>query len=187
MALAPLALALALAAQPGPAEPSAEVRSQVRALLGAIHDPVAPGAFLALGAGAEEALLDFARDGRLPPSRRARALEALAGVGGPRAEAVHRELADSTSAPRAVRRSAVRGLGQLAGPARARGALTAYLERDRDPTVRAAAAEALARAAPAEGCDRIRSQARAEAAPARFERALSLCEASPGRADPPSR
>jgi HEAT repeat protein len=186
MALAPLALALALAAQPATAEPSPEVRAEVRALLGAIHDPVSPDTFRALGPGTEEALLDFARDGRLPPSRRARALEALAGLGGPRAEAVHRELADETSAPRAVRRSAVRGLGQLAGAARAWGALTAYLERDRDPTVRAAAAEALARAAPEEGCEQVRAQARAEAAPARFQRALSLCDAR-GQAEPPGR
>jgi HEAT repeat protein len=186
MALASVALALALAAQPGPVEPTPEVRSQVRALLGAIHGPVDVEAFRALGPGAEEALLESARDGTLAPSRRARALEALAGFGGPRAEAVHRELAAATSAPRAVRRTAVRGLGQLAGAADARVALTGYLERDRDPTVRAAAAEALARAAPEEGCARIRSQARAEASPARYERALSLCDA-PGQADPPSR
>jgi HEAT repeat protein len=174
--LAPLALALALAA-PGAAEPPPDVRDEVRALLGAIHGGVSPERFRELGPGAEEALLELARaDG--PPLQRVRALEALAGLGGPRAEEAHREVAASASAPRAVRRGAVRGLARLAGPARATPELAGYLERDRDPTVRAAAAEALAAVAPAEACARIRAQARAEQAAGRFHRAVSLCERS---------
>jgi HEAT repeat protein len=175
-----LLLALALAASAAP-EPAPDVRDEVRALLGAIHGGVPAERFRALGPGAEEALLEYAREDG-PPLRRVRALEALAGLGGARAEEVHREVAAS-SAPRAVRRGAVRGLARLAGPARATTALAPFLERDRDPTVRAAAAEALAAVAPADACARIRSQARAEQAVGRFRRAMALCE----RARPPAR
>jgi HEAT repeat protein len=170
------ALALALAAS-APAEPSPDVRAEVRALLGAIHGGVSAETFRALGPGAEEALVELARDDG-PPLRRVRALEALAGLGGERAEELHREVAASATAPRAVRRGAVRGLARLAGPARATPELAPFLERDRDPAVRAAAAEALAAVAPAEACPRIRTQARAEQAVGRFRRAMSLCERS---------
>jgi hypothetical protein len=177
MSLAPVVLALALAASPAPAEaPPSDVRDQVRALLGAIHGPVSPEAFRALGPGAEDALLGFARDETAMPSERVRALEALAGLGGAPAEAAHRDVAANVSAPRAVRRTAVRGLGRLAGPARAPRELSAYLEKDPDPTVRAVAAEALAAEAPADACGRIRARARVESAPARFQRALARCE-----------
>ncbi len=173
MALA-LVLAVALAASSGPAEPPADVRDQVRALLGAIDRPVPPETFRALGPGAEDALAEFARSD-VSPMRRVRALQALAGLGGARAEAVHREVAASSSAQGTVRRTAVRGLGRLTGPDRAVRELSPYLEKDRDPGVRAAAAEALATHAPADGCALVRARARAEPAPARFGRALSLC------------
>jgi HEAT repeat protein len=169
-----LLLALALAASAAP-DPAPDVRDEVRALLGAIHGGVPAERFRALGPGAEEALLEYAREDG-PPLRRVRALEALAGLGGARAEELHREVAASPSAPRAVRRGAVRGLARLTGPARATPALAPYLEGDRDPAVRAAAAEALAAVAPAEACARIRSQARAEQAVGRFRRAMALCE-----------
>lgn len=185
MALAPLVVVLALAAaSPPPATPSPSVRDQVRALLGSIHGPVAPETFRALGPGAEEALADFAREDGFP-SRRLRALDALAALGGDRAEAVHREVLASDTAPRAVRRGAVRGLGRLAGP-RAAAALAPVLDRDRDPLVRAAAAEALAAEAPADGCERIRARAQVETVPSRFRRALATCDRA-ARAEPPRR
>ena len=98
MALAPVLAALLVSAAPGPTAPTPEVRDQVRALLGSIHGPVPPETFRALGPGVEEALADFAR-GEEFPSRRIRALEALAGLGGDRAEAVHREVAADRTAP----------------------------------------------------------------------------------------
>src|SRR5512146_2145959 len=136
MMLAPALVAFLVAGASPAAAPSPEVRREVRALLGSIHGPVSPGAFRAIGPGAEEALAEFARGTELP-SRRIRALEALAGLGGPRAEAVHREVSASATAPGAVRRAAVRGLGRLLGPAAARAALAPVLEQDRDPGVRA--------------------------------------------------
>jgi HEAT repeat protein len=178
MALAPLLLAALLAASPpaSPAPPSPEVRERVRELLGAIHRGAPPEAFRAAGPGAEEALAEFARGGR--PLQRIRALEALAGLGAPNAEAVHREAALGASAPPTVRKAAVRGLARLAGPARATAELAPVLERDRDATVRAAAAEALAAVAPGDACARIRAQAATERGPARFRRALAACDRS---------
>jgi hypothetical protein len=181
MALAPLVLTLAavLAAGPAPVQttpPSPEVRDRVRALLGAIHEPVPPETFRALGPGVDEALAEFALEAAGPPTRRARALETLAALNAPAAEAVHREVAASATAPRSVRRTAVRGLGRLAGPQRAEQELTPYLERDRDPLVRAAAAEALAANAPGpSACGRIRAQAQASTG-SRYARALDLCD-----------
>jgi hypothetical protein len=184
MTLAPLALVLALAAAPPPAAPTPEVRGQVRALLGAIHGPVPPETFRALGPGVEAALVEFAREDPLP-SRRVRALEALAGLGGAQAEATHRDLAAAPSAPSAVRRTAIRGLARLAGPERAPRELSRYLEGDRDPAIRAVAAEALATEAPAESCARVRAAARAASAPARFQRALEACDRAGAAAAPP--
>lgn len=180
MVLLPALLALSLAAAPtATAPPSREVRERVLELLGSIHGPVSPDAFRAAGPGAEQVLAEVAGEGGMP-SRRIRALEALAGLGGARAEAVHREVSASPTAPSAVRRTAIRGLGHLLGPAAASKALAPVLEGDRDPGVRAAAAEALATAAPAEGCPRIRARARAEPEPSRFGRALEACDRASG-------
>jgi hypothetical protein len=179
MLVAPVvALALALAAAPAAdGAPSPAVRQQVDALLGAIHGPVPAETFRALGPGVDAALADVARSAAMP-SRRIRALEALASLGGPRAAATHRAVAES-AAPSAVRRGAIRGLGRLAGPSGAASALAPFLEGDRDPSVRAAAAEALAEAAPS-ACARIRTRARAEGDPARFQRALATCAVDRG-------
>jgi HEAT repeat protein len=186
--LVPVALALALAVAAGPdagAAPSPEVRARVEDLLGALHGPVAPETFRALGPGAEEALAEIARSQTMP-SKRIRALEALASLGGARAAEAHRAVAASR-APSAVRRGAVRGLGRLAGQAGAPSALAPYLERDGDPAVRAAAAEALAEVAPEESCGTIRARARAERARDRdrFGRALARCEGSGGGSPSP--
>jgi len=196
MALAPLLLALAVSvpappgagtapAAPGATVSAAEAREAVHGWLGAIHGAVAPERFRALGPAGEDALVEFARTDP-SPIRRLRALDALAALGGARAEAVHREVLASAQTPVAVRRGAVRGLARLAGPSGAAAALVPILEHDRDPAVRAAAADALARTAPASGCGPVRARARVDPEPARFTRALETCErASPER--PPAR
>jgi HEAT repeat protein len=186
MVLASLVVVLALArgaAAPADAAPAPEVRARVRALLGSMHGPVSPEHFRAIGRGAVEALAEFARANDFP-SRRIRALQALAGLGGARAEAVHREVAQDATAPSPVRRGAVRGLGRLVAPGDATRALRPFLETDRDPGVRATAAEALAERSPRAGCARVRDQARREPDPSRFGRALELCQ--PGGTDAPS-
>jgi HEAT repeat protein len=182
MALAPVLAALALSAAPGPTAPTPEVRDQVRALLGSIHGSVPPETFRALGPGVEEALAHFAQGDEFP-SRRIRALEALAGLGGDRAQAVHRDVAADRTAPSSVRRGAVRGLGKLVAPADAPGALSPLLESDPDPRIRATAAEALAARAPEAGCPKVRERVGREAQPERFGRALEICD----RSGPPSK
>jgi HEAT repeat protein len=176
--VAPLvALALAAGAAPGAdAPPSPEVKAQVEGLLGSIHGPVAPETFRALGPGAEEALAEIALSGDLPV-RRARALEALAALRAPRAEEAHRRVLAEAATPRTVRRSAVQGLGALLAPPAALEALRPILERDRDPGLRAAAAQALARAAPGRACAAIRAQVAREppSERGRFRHAIAAC------------
>lgn len=166
-------IALLLAAAPAA---SPEVRAEVAALLGAFERPASPEAFRRLGAEGEAALADIALSKDLPP-RRTRALEMLAALRSSRAEAVHRAVAESADAPRTARRAAVSGLGRLLPPDRAAPVLRPFLERDRDPRVRAAAAGALAEARPAGGCEAVRAQAVKEdqAGAARFRRALAAC------------
>ena len=192
MTLAHVLLALSLAASsggpsaPGPASVSItpeEARQHVSSYLGAIHAPVSADAFRALGPAAIDALADFAVNDP-SPVRRLRALDALAALGGPRAEAVHRAVLASPTAPPVVRRGAVRGLGKLSGPAGAPAALVPVLEGDRDPAVRAAAAETLAAAAPAAACGKIRAQARVDPEPSRFGPALRACERASPKAPP---
>ncbi len=184
MSLAPLLLAVALVAQdraPASAPPSDEVRARVRALLLPIDRPVSPAAIRAIGPGADEALAEIALSRDFPP-RRARALEVLAALRSPRAEEIHRA-ALAAGEPRTVRRAAVQGLAALVPQARVARELRPFVERDRDPGIRAAAAEALASASPSDGCEIVRAQAAREKdgyGRARFRRALGACaEARP--------
>lgn len=170
-----LVLLAALAAPSDPAAPP-DVRARARALLGAIDRPVPLEALRRLGPQGEAALADLAQS-RDFPIFRARALEALAALRAPAAPEVHRRVAADAAAPRSVRRAAVRGLGRLLSPEAAVEALRPVLEADRDAAVRAAAAEALARAAPRDGCGAVRRQVAREggAARGRFARALDAC------------
>jgi HEAT repeat protein len=184
--LAAFALALSLsapqlgaapAAQPPAAAPaSPEIRHRVNALLGAIDRPISPATWRALGPGAETALSEVAASDDFP-SRRALALEGVAAFGGARAETLHRRLAADTSTPPPVRRAAIRGLATLLPPADAAETLRPYLSGDRDASVRRAAAEALAEAAPGAACADIRAQAKREGTRGdpMFRRALATC------------
>lgn len=177
MLVASLLVALLASASAPPAAPSAAVRERVRALLGVIDRPVSPEAIRAAGPGADEALAEIALSRDLP-IRRGRALEVLATFGGARAEEVHRRVLGDRAAPRAVRRSAVNGLGVLLPAGRVERALRPVLERDGDGAVRAAAAEVLSRGAPAGPCAAIRAQLRREQPGdrGRFTRALAACD-----------
>jgi len=178
VALLSLASAPLLARAAGAAPPVAgDVRARALELLGGIDRPVGAEPFRALGPDGEAALEDIALSPELPLYR-ARAVDALALLRSPRAGPVLRRLAEDAAEPRVVRRAAVRGLGRLAGPADAPRALEPFLARDRDPAVRAAAADALASAAPRASCGAIRVQALKEdpAARAGFRRALAACE-----------
>jgi HEAT repeat protein len=178
VAIVSILLSAALLAAPAAPEPSAEeVRARVRALLGAIDRPVPADAFRRLGPAGEDALAEVARSNDFPAFR-ARALGALAAIGAPAARELHQQLAADASEPGPVRRAAVRGLGRLLEGDGAAAALRPILEGDRDPSVRATAALALARAAPADGCAAIRLQAAREQGATRtaFRRAIAACE-----------
>jgi hypothetical protein len=181
---APVSGAAAPAADGAPsadAPAGADVRARTRALLGAIDRPVSAEAFRRLGPEAETALAEIARSNDYPAFR-GRALEALAALGADGAEELHHKLASDGAAPRPVRRAAVRGLARLLSPARAMTVLGPLVERDSDPAVRAAAAEALARSAPSEGCGAVRRQAAREGGPraAAFARAVAACDRARG-------
>lgn len=174
-----LAAALAALAALAPA-PAPSVADQVRSLLGNIDRPIPAEAWRALGPEAEPVLAAAAASGAELPTRRARALEGLAALGGARAEALHLRLAADAAAPRIVRAGAVRGLGALLAPARLAGAVTPLLA-DRDPRLRRAAAEVLAGRAPAQGCAAVRAQAAREPGRA-LARAVQACDrAAPRR------
>lgn len=170
-------LALAVAAAPAA---SPEVRADVAALLGVIDRPVSPESFRRFGSEGEAALADIALSRDLPP-RRARALEVLAAIRSARAEDVHRTVAASTDAPTTVRRAAIFGLGRLLPRESAAAAIRPFLERDRDPRVRAAAGEALANSGAACGAVRAQAAKEGETGPARFARALAACDRANAR------
>lgn len=179
--MAALLLAVLAAAAPVAPAASPEVRANVSALLNAFDRPVTPEAFAQLGPEGEAALAEVALSNDFAP-RRARALEVLSVLKTPRAEEVHRAVAASGDAHWLVRRAAVLGLGRLLPAERAASELGPFLERDRDPAVRAAAAEALAAHAPAQACGAVRAQAARELAgnAARFRSALGACDRAGG-------
>lgn len=182
------ALALTLTAPSGavcaaPASPSAScapmedpaLRAAVAPLLGSIDRPVAPDEWRRLPAGAREYLEALAADPAVRPTRRARAIDGLTAIGGD--GSLQRRLAEDGAAPFLVRHTALRGLGALLTPDRASAAIVPLLRRDADRRVRATAAEVLAKAAPALGCEEVRAQAMREQESVRpaFARALTTC------------
>lgn len=170
-------LALAAAAR-------GDVRDRVRSHLGAIDRPVSAETWRALGPEAEPVLLEAAASDAELPTRRARALEGLAALGGARAEELHLRLARARAEPAVVRSSAVRGLGRLLEPARLAREVRPLLQ-DESPRVRLASAEVLARRAPAEACGDVRAQAARERGSARWARALGACERTAAPAPSP--
>jgi hypothetical protein len=175
-------LALALAATlivipAGGAAREAEVRDRVEALLGSIDTRLPPSAWTGIGPEAAPVLAAIARDEGRMPSTRARAVAALAAVDPAAGERVSRDLAEAPGAPPTVRQAAVRALGHLLDPAALVSALAPVLRGGDGLALRAAAAETLARRAPALACADVVDQAALEGAPDRpaFERAVALC------------
>jgi hypothetical protein len=158
-----------------PASP--ELRARVRAMLGAIDQPVPPEAWRQLGPAAVPVLTELATSPSELPFRRARAVEALSLVGGDEATATALRLARETGGAWDVRASAVRGLGRLLSRDRLVAELKPVLERDPHGNVRDAAATVLARKAGPSGCDAVRAQAEKERRPGRapYAQALARC------------
>jgi hypothetical protein len=149
------------------------LRDTILSYVGAIDGTIDPGAWRALGPEAEPILAELAESAGELPTRRARALEGLAALGGARAEALHLRAARGTALPRAVRSAALRGLGRLLPSDRLVRELRPLLD-DRDRMVQAAAADVLARRAPAAGCEAIRARALGEGRSGRGRLAAAL-------------
>jgi len=167
-------------AQTGPAPKPAEVRAQVESYLDSIDTPVRPEQWRALGPDGAAVLEEIAQDPKKLPTRRARALSALAVVGSPRASKLVLTIAQKESEKAIVRMSALRAAGALLDPAGLVVAVKPVLEGARDGRVRATAAGVLAKRSPKEGCASVRSQSAREKAEARasFARALQDCDAA---------
>ena len=160
----------------GAPAPSPELRDQVIPYLGAIDRPVSPETWRALGPAAEPVLLEVAGSSAELPTRRTRALEGLAALGGARAAQVHLRLARELgrAAAGAQRRGARPRAAARPGAPRRRGPPA---PRGRAPSASGASPrEVLARHAPAEACADVRALAAREPGPARWSRALSACD-----------
>jgi HEAT repeat protein len=157
-----------------------QVRAQVDSYLDSIDTPIRPEQWRALGPDAATALEAIAQDPRKLPTRRARALSALAIVGSPRASRLIITIAQRESEKSVVRMSALKAAGDLLDPAGLVVAVKPVLEGAKDTRVRATAAGVLARRSPKEGCASVRSQSAREKAEVRasFARALGDCDAA---------
>lgn len=173
---APAPASSAPATPPAPAPGDAAAReAAIRSYLGVIDEPVPADTWRALGPEAVPVLARIAGDAAELPSRRAVALEGLAALGGPGAEAAHLAALRDARAPRLVRLGAIRGLGRLLPPDRLAGALLPALD-ERDAGLRATAARVLAEGAPDLSCGAIRARAARPGERARLARALATCD-----------
>jgi HEAT repeat protein len=156
------------------------VRAQVESYLDSIDTPVRPDQWRALGPDAAPVLEAIAQDPKKLPTRRARALAALAVVGSPRAPQLIINLAQRESEKSVVRMSALRAAGELLDPAGLVVAVKPVLEGAKDTRVRATAAGVLAKRSPKEGCASVRTQSAREKGDDRapFARALRDCDAA---------
>ena len=180
--LATLALAIVLAAPPDAATGSAAAadaaaRAHAEQLLGAIDTPVPDARWKALGAPAAAVLAEVAAAEDQMPSRRSRALGALAAVDPSGAERISRALVDAPDAPVTVRETAVRTLGRVLSPAQLRAALSPVLRAGRPGALRSVAAETLARHGDAGSCAEVMDQVGLEPEADRpaYARAVALC------------
>jgi hypothetical protein len=155
----------------------ADIAARVETYLGAIDTPISPARWKALGERAVGPLVAVAQGGNAFPSERARALQALSHIGGPRAKEALLTVARSDREPFAVRASALRGAARVVPAGELSAELGTVLQRARDAPLRAVAAEVLANHAPGAGCAAVRAQAARETAEARpaFGGALDRC------------
>jgi HEAT repeat protein len=164
-----------------PARSDQEISETVHTYLAAIDTPIRASQWKALGPQAVAPLAAVVHDPDALPSRRAKAVGALAVIGGPEAQKVVLEIAQSEAEPFAVRASALRGAPLLVGKKELVKQLRPVMQKAKNPTVRAAAAEVLAQHAGASACNDVRAQATRETAKmrSRFARALQQCGPSP--------
>jgi hypothetical protein len=159
---------------------SAEVPARVEAYLESQDTVVRPEEWRALGPEGAKVLEEIAQDVKRLPTRRARAVTALAIIGSPTAPALVLDLAGRERERAVVRMSALRAAGQLLDPAKLLTAVKPIMQGAKDTHVRAAAADVLARKNPRGACAVVRSHSERERVDARpaFERALQACDSA---------
>lgn len=192
-----LALLLALAApstparnRPPPASPAdapgtsstlsdEDVAQRVHAYLGTIDTPIPAARWKALGPRAVPALESVLHDPGALPSRRAKSVEALSIIGGPRAKSLILETIRAEREPFGVRAAALRGAPRVLPSNELVSALRPVLETATASPVRAIAADTLARHGGSSGCRAVRAQADREHGLDReqFSGALDRCGA----------
>jgi hypothetical protein len=161
----------------------AEVRARIDTYLDSIDTRITADQWRALGPEGAKVLAELAQDQKRLPTRRARALSALAVVGAADAPKLMVELAQRETEKSVVRMSALRGAALLLDPSGLMAAAKPVMEGSKDARVRAAAAAELVKKNPQEACGAVKTQAGKERAGTRpaFERALRLCGgAAPG-------
>lgn len=170
---------------PAMAEPTAspstdEIRHTVEVYLGSIDTPIPDARWKALGPSAGPVLLSIATEDALP-SRRAKALSALAIVDPARAAPL--AIADVRNAqqPLVVRSAALRAVARTVPPSEAVAVLRPVLATS-DASLQKRAAEALASVGP-EGCAAVQAHTGKLSAEAQkpFAQALARC---PGQKNP---
>jgi len=174
MIAAAVVLGVALAAAPAAVRDPALAR-RIDRLLGPIERAPTDAQWRALGPEAIPELERIAADRHTRASRRARAVEGLASLGGPRAETAVLAAVRDQGAPWPVRAAGARGAGRLLDEARLADALSPTLQADPDARVRGAAAEVLAQRAPANGCPAVRARAARDRDAAVYRKALQSC------------
>lgn len=166
----------------GSAEPAlsdAQLRFRIDSYLGGIDVRLDPSAWRDLGPRAAPILEQLACDPEQLPTRRARALGALAIIASPAASVVFADLAGRSGEPLAVRVAAIRGLGAVTPEAQLNRTLRPWLEKSPEPRLRATAAEQLAVRTRGKACDLVRAHLDREDADLKpmFERAARTCAA----------
>jgi hypothetical protein len=161
--------------QEAQALPDEEVAARVQAFLGSIDTPISYAHWRALGPRAAALLLPLAKDSAQFPTRRAKAVDGLAAIAPPDAQALFVALASGEGEPLVVRLSAVRGLGQVVPAKRLQATLAPLLTGAKEHAIRAGAAEVLA--SRGLGCAAVEAQLKRETAEVRgaYHRAQKAC------------
>jgi HEAT repeat protein len=154
-----------------------EVKQQVVAYLGSIDTPIGANQWKSLGPRAVPMLEAIATNPKDLPTRRAKAIDGLAALGGKKAPALFARIAGRDGEKMNVRFAAVRGLARVTPRNHAADALKPFLENAKDSRVRAVAAEQLAIRSGGKSCDLVRAQLERETTDARgqYGRAMRQC------------
>lgn len=137
----------------------AELRQQIDAYLGTIDTPISQARWAALGPKAAPILEEIIANPKVLPTRRAKAVEGLAGAAPDRAAELLPQLAQSEDEPTVVRVGALTGAGRVLPPAKLVVAVRPVLENASERGLRVKAADVLARHGKAAGCEAVRAHA----------------------------